>query len=53
MKDCEVCYKIICRSCGWEATDSDVLLIQGGMMTKCPDCGWMPGNISENEAKTI
>jgi hypothetical protein len=43
MEDCTTCYKIICKQCGWEARDCDVLAIQKGEMTTCPDCGWQPG----------
>lgn len=39
---CEVCYRIVCRDCGWEATDEEVLLIQKEEMTSCPICGWKP-----------
>lgn len=41
--DCDICYKIICRQCGWEADDGAVLQIQKGEMTACPLCGWQPG----------
>lgn len=42
-KECVTCFKIICKQCGWEAQECDVLLIQKGEMTACPDCGWKPG----------
>lgn len=42
--DCETCFKIICKKCGWAATDADVLKIQKGEMTACPECGWKPGD---------
>jgi hypothetical protein len=42
-KDCQVCYKIICKQCHWEADDSAVAQIQCGAMTACPECGWKPG----------
>lgn len=41
-KDCEVCYKIICKGCGWVADDDAVLKIQNGEITSCPMCGWKP-----------
>jgi len=41
-KDCDICYKIICKQCGWEACDAEVLAIQKGEITACPDCGWKP-----------
>lgn len=40
---CDICYKIICKQCGWEAQDCDVLAIQKGEMNACPECGWKPG----------
>ena len=40
---CETCFKIICRRCGWVATDEDVLDIQCGKLTACPKCKWKPG----------
>lgn len=43
MEDCTVCYKIICKRCRWEASDDDVVQIQCGEITSCPDCGWKPG----------
>lgn len=42
--DCEVCSKIICKQCGWEASDSDVKQIQTGELTVCPECGWSPSS---------
>jgi len=51
MDDCDRCYQIICGGCGWKATDRDILMIQAGYMKECPDCGWMPGDIVENEAE--
>ncbi len=53
MNDCDICYKIVCKGCGWTASPRDVLLIQSGRMKECPDCGWMPGDIMENEAELI
>jgi hypothetical protein len=41
-QDCAVCYKIICKGCGWEASDRDVSAIQMGKITACPECGWKP-----------
>jgi hypothetical protein len=41
-KSCEICYKIICNKCGWEADDEAVLEIQKGNITACPECGWTP-----------
>lgn len=53
MNDCDICYKIVCKGCGWTASPRDLLLIQTGRMKECPDCGWMPGDIVENEAELI
>jgi hypothetical protein len=41
-ENCDICYKIICKQCGWEASDEDVLQIQKGQITACPECGWEP-----------
>lgn len=41
--NCDVCYKIICKQCQWEADDDAVSQIQCGIMTACPECGWKPG----------
>jgi DNA-directed RNA polymerase subunit RPC12/RpoP len=41
-ENCDICYKIICRQCGWEADDDAVLKIQKGEITACPECGWKP-----------
>jgi DNA-directed RNA polymerase subunit RPC12/RpoP len=40
--NCEICYKIVCRKCGWEPDDMEVSLIQKEELTACPLCGWMP-----------
>jgi len=39
---CEICFKIICRKCGWEANDEEVKKIQQEILTACPLCGWKP-----------
>lgn len=39
---CDICYKIRCRECGWEASDEEVLQIQQKALTACPICGWQP-----------
>ena len=41
---CEICYKIICKQCKWEADERAVAQIQSGVMTACPLCGWKPGD---------
>lgn len=38
-KNCEICYKIKCRGCGWEPDDAESDLLNKGLLTKCPDCG--------------
>jgi len=43
-QDCAVCYQIICKRCGWVASDEAVLQIQRSELTACPDCGWKPGD---------
>lgn len=43
-EQCTTCYQIACKKCDWVATEEDVLLIQKGEVTKCPICGWKPGD---------
>ncbi len=43
-KDCEICYRILCKRCGWVAFEDDVIKIQKGEITACPECGWKPGD---------
>jgi predicted nucleic acid-binding Zn-ribbon protein len=43
--NCEICYKIVCRGCGWEPSEREVLLIQQEELTICPHCGWSPGAV--------
>lgn len=43
-KDCDICYQIVCKRCGWKADEDAVLQIQKGEMTACPKCGWRPGD---------
>lgn len=53
--NCTICYKIICKQCGWEADEEAVLQIQCEELTACPVCGWSPGkpsiekNLSDHE----
>lgn len=42
MDDCTICYKIVCRGCGWEPTDEEVIKIQQEIIVACPRCGWSP-----------
>ncbi len=38
-KDCEECFKIKCRNCGWEPKKKELPLVLNGKLTACPDCG--------------
>ena len=40
---CTVCFKIVCRECKWEPSEEEVVAIQSGKLTACPQCGWIPG----------
>jgi hypothetical protein len=40
--NCEECFRIICKRCGWVASDEAVSQIQCGKLTACPECGWKP-----------
>ena len=42
-RECEECYKIVCRGCQWEPSDDELRQIQNGDLTVCPRCGWSPG----------
>ena len=39
---CEACFRIICRNCNWIAKKEEVALVQKGLLTSCPQCGWKP-----------
>ncbi len=39
VKNCEICYKIKCKNCGWEPDEIELPLVLSGKLTKCPDCG--------------
>lgn len=39
VKDCEECYKIKCRNCGWEPNNEELMLVNSGKLTSCPSCG--------------
>lgn len=41
---CETCYRIACKNCDWVATEEEVVAIQNGTLTACPQCGWKPGD---------
>lgn len=42
IQDCEVCYKIKCRNCGWEPDQMEVQKVLAGELRNCPDCGRSP-----------
>jgi ribosome-binding protein aMBF1 (putative translation factor) len=44
---CKDCYRIICKVCQWEATDTEIVQIQEGKLEACPQCGWKPGTPPE------
>jgi len=50
-KDCDNCYKIICRNCLWKAEDTEVLSIQSGEISACPICGWELGEPTKKRVK--
>lgn len=37
--NCEICFKIKCKNCGWEPNDLEVELVVSGKLTNCPVCG--------------
>ena len=37
-KDCEDCYRIKCKNCGWEPDEFELNKVQNGSLTSCPDC---------------
>jgi len=49
---CASCFKIICKQCGWEASDEEVVQIQNETLPACPVCGWKPGNNISNDENT-
>lgn len=38
-QDCQDCFKIKCRNCGWEPNSKELKLINKGTLTACPMCG--------------
>jgi len=42
---CETCFQIKCKQCSWTATEKDLIKIQKGELTTCPQCGWKPENL--------
>jgi hypothetical protein len=47
-EECQDCYKIKCRRCGWEPNSHELELVQSEVLTNCPICAWSPRNISQN-----
>jgi len=47
-QDCKICYQIKCKKCDWVASDEEVEEIQKRILTKCPKCGWKPGEFDKN-----
>jgi hypothetical protein len=41
-QDCEACYKIKCKNCGWEPNDIQLSKVLNNEITICPDCGRAP-----------
>lgn len=39
IEDCEVCFAIKCKNCGWEPDELELAQVQSGTLIKCPDCG--------------
>jgi hypothetical protein len=37
--NCEDCFKIKCRNCGWEPSKEELILVNQGKLTSCPLCG--------------
>lgn len=41
-ENCEVCYQIKCKNCGWEPDEVQVEKVLKGELKICPDCGASP-----------
>lgn len=39
---CSDCFRIVCKSCGWEPDNAQVILIKKEILSVCPECGWSP-----------
>ena len=37
-EDCEICYKIKCKHCGWEPDSKELPEVLSGKLVNCPDC---------------
>jgi len=42
LEDCELCYKIKCRGCGWEPDEIQLSKVLNSEITVCPTCGRAP-----------
>ncbi len=42
-KECEICFKIKCKNCGWEPSDAEYAMVASGKLTSCPACGSLKG----------
>jgi hypothetical protein len=38
-EDCETCYKIKCKNCGWEPDARELPKVLSGKLSQCPNCG--------------
>lgn len=36
--DCENCFKIKCKNCGWEPDKKELIQVQKGALVSCPVC---------------
>lgn len=41
---CVDCFRIVCKGCGWVPDAAQFKEMQAGSLTKCPTCGWKPGD---------
>ena len=39
---CDICTRIVCKQCGWVASDEEAASIRIGVLVMCPVCGWKP-----------
>jgi hypothetical protein len=39
-ENCEVCFKIKCKHCGWEPDEAELEKVMTGKLGVCPDCGF-------------
>jgi hypothetical protein len=39
-KDCEICFKIKCKNCGWEPDEAELEEVMTGKLNICPGCGF-------------